>query len=90
MVNVHQLIPHIIIPSYTKLYPQNGDRIVTIDSMTSFHPMYTTEIKHDCNERALTAATINLDSVKHLDAWSFCCRVFILFQQIYRPSDERA
>ena len=23
------------------LYPQNGDRIVTIDSVTSLHPMYT-------------------------------------------------
>ena len=23
------------------LYPQNGDRIVTIDSVTSFHPVYT-------------------------------------------------
>jgi len=22
------------------LYPQNGDRIVTIDSVTSLHPMY--------------------------------------------------
>jgi len=26
---------------YVVLYPQNGDRIVTIDSVTSFHPMYT-------------------------------------------------
>ena len=25
---------------YSKLYPQNGDRIVTIDSVTSFHTMY--------------------------------------------------
>jgi len=25
---------------YTKLYPQNGDRILIIDSMTSFHPVY--------------------------------------------------
>ena len=24
----------------TKLYPQNGDRIVTIDSVTSCHPVY--------------------------------------------------
>ena len=23
------------------LYTQNGDRIVTMDSMTSFHPMYS-------------------------------------------------
>ena len=25
---------------YIMLYPQNGDRIVTIDSVTSLHPMY--------------------------------------------------
>ena len=25
---------------YAKFNPQNGDRIVTIDSVTSFHPMY--------------------------------------------------
>jgi len=25
---------------YAKLYPQNGERIVTIDSLTLFHPMY--------------------------------------------------
>jgi len=25
---------------YIVLYPQNGDRIVTIDSVTSLHPMY--------------------------------------------------
>ena len=25
---------------YVVLYPQNGDRIVTIDSVTSFHPMH--------------------------------------------------
>ena len=26
---------------YTKLYPQNGERIVTIDAVTSFHRMYS-------------------------------------------------
>jgi len=26
---------------YAKLYPQSGARIVTIDYVTSFHPMYT-------------------------------------------------
>ena len=26
---------------YAKLYPQNDDRIVTIDFMTSFHPVYS-------------------------------------------------
>jgi len=25
---------------YTKLYPQNGDRVVTIESVTSLHPIY--------------------------------------------------
>ena len=25
---------------HAKLYPQNGDRIVVIDSVTSFHPIY--------------------------------------------------
>jgi len=25
---------------YIVLYPQNGDRIVTIDAVTSLHPMY--------------------------------------------------
>jgi len=25
------------------LYPQNGDRIVTIEYVTSLHPMYTTQ-----------------------------------------------
>jgi len=25
---------------YAELYPQNGDRVVTIDSVTSLHPMY--------------------------------------------------
>jgi len=25
---------------YAMLYPQNGDRIVAIDSVTSFHPVY--------------------------------------------------
>ena len=26
---------------YVVLYPQNGDRIVTIDSVTSLHPVYS-------------------------------------------------
>ena len=34
MVNLHPLTPH-------KLYPQNGARIVTLDSVTSFHRMYS-------------------------------------------------
>ena len=27
------------------LYPQNGDRIVAIDYVSSLHPMYTTDFK---------------------------------------------
>ena len=53
MVNLHQLTPY-----YTKLYPQNGDHIVTIDSTTSFHAMYTqftqprpARHRHDCFSR---------------------------------------
>ena len=26
---------------YAMLYPQNGDRIMAIDSVTSLHPLYT-------------------------------------------------
>jgi len=28
---------------YAKLYPQNGERFVTTDSVTSFYPMCTTK-----------------------------------------------
>jgi len=37
MVNLHPINS----TQYAKLYPQNGERIVTIDSVTSFHLMYT-------------------------------------------------
>jgi len=29
------------------LYPQNGDRIVATDTVTSLHPMYTSRMQHD-------------------------------------------
>ena len=49
MVNLHQLTPH----TYTKLYPQNDDRIVTIDAVTSSHPVYKcTELLVALCERA--------------------------------------
>ena len=35
-INFRPLTSHIM---YAKLYPQNGDRIVAIDSVTSLHPM---------------------------------------------------
>ena len=31
------------------LYPQNGDRVVTIDSVTSVHPIYTSDIAAEEN-----------------------------------------
>jgi len=31
---------------YAMLYPQNGDRIVTIDSVTSLYPMYIARLFH--------------------------------------------
>jgi len=37
MLNLHST-------HYAKLYPQNGERIVTTDSVTSFHAMYTWDI----------------------------------------------
>jgi len=38
MVNLH------LLTRYAKLYPQNGDRILTTDSVTSFRRMYKCEI----------------------------------------------
>jgi len=35
-------LPSINSTHYAKLYPQNDERIVTIDYVTVFHPMYTT------------------------------------------------
>jgi len=34
---------------YIVLYPQNGDRIVTIDSVMSLYPMYTSETPKLCS-----------------------------------------
>ena len=36
-LNLRSSTPHVY---YTVLYPQNGDRIVTIDYVTSLHAMY--------------------------------------------------
>jgi len=38
MINLYPLTSHY----YAKLYPQNGERVVAIDSVTSIHSMYTT------------------------------------------------
>jgi len=37
MANLHPLT------RYAKLYAQNGERIVTIDSVTTFHPMVVSD-----------------------------------------------
>ena len=39
------------------LYPQNGARIMTIDSVTSFHPMYITA--PDSQERRNSAVGVH-------------------------------
>ena len=39
---------------YAKLYPQNGDRIVAIDSVTTFYPMY---FKQTCSFHLPVSAT---------------------------------
>jgi len=38
MINLHPLCHYANSTHYAKLYPQNGERVVTIDSVTSFHP----------------------------------------------------
>ena len=38
MANRHPLTPHIV-PSY-RAYPQNGERVVSIDFVTSFQPIF--------------------------------------------------
>ena len=46
---------------YIVLYPQNGDRIVTIDSVTSLHPMYRPTLYSDAAKNPLnplTSATV--------------------------------
>jgi len=56
MVEKHGKSSPINSTHYARLYPQNGERIVTIESMTSLHPMYTRSIyrptricrKHSC------------------------------------------
>jgi len=49
-------------PSYThyaKLYPQNGDRIVAIDSVTSLHPMYS------CSDSSLRSPLFNTGNSRY-------------------------
>jgi len=42
---------------YIVLYPQNGDRIVTTDSVTSLHPMYTKTEDTPLDSLSITAFT---------------------------------
>jgi len=57
VVNLHPLTPHIM-AHYAKLYPQNSDRIVTIDSVTSIHFMYSTS--KNCNVTAALSYVLAL------------------------------
>ena len=36
---------------YAMLYPQNGDRIVAIDFVTSLHPVYTVQRQMAANSQ---------------------------------------
>jgi len=40
MINLHPLCHYANSTHCAKLCPQNGERVVTIDSVTSFHPVY--------------------------------------------------
>jgi len=51
---IHSLthsLTHSFVHSFIVLYPQNGDHIVTIDSLSSLHPMY---VRTFINRSALT------------------------------------
>jgi len=52
---LRRLTQHIM-SCYIHLYPQNGDCIVTVDSVTSLYPMYNTYTINKCekNERFCT------------------------------------
>jgi len=41
---------------YAKLYPQNGDRVVSIDSVTSIHSMYCDRYYLQCFDAVCWAA----------------------------------
>jgi len=51
------------------LYPQNGDRVVTIDSVTLLHPMYTsvrlckTKLTTRCDDRQTVAKSPEFGTV---------------------------
>jgi len=57
------------------LYPQNGDRIVAIDSVTSFHPMYNSLVV--CSHVAADAAdraTVET-ATTYVQALSYYCEL---------------
>jgi len=45
---------------YTVLYPQNGDRIVNIDYVTSLHPIYT-HMRHQRHRKLPLLTIINVE-----------------------------
>ena len=47
-INFRPLTPHIMI---VMLYPQNGDSFVTIDSVTSLHPVYSVAVFSAAGEK---------------------------------------
>ena len=50
----------LLTPHYAELYPQNGDRIVTIDSVTSLHPMYSVQTNFSCNKWRSIYCTVTM------------------------------
>jgi len=56
------------------LYPQNGDRIVAIDSVTSFHPMYNSLVV--CSHVAADAADrATVETATYVQALSYYCEL---------------
>jgi len=66
------------------LNPQNGDRIVTIDSVTSLHPMYT-HVFYMCISDRLCVLPVKLQ-MKSLPVTAECCTV----KNIHRSKSEPA
>ena len=48
------------------LYPQNGDRIVTIDSVTSLHPMYSAKYREKESEALYIRIRSNYKTIQVL------------------------
>jgi len=55
------------------VYPQNGDRIVAIDSLTSLHPMYTCRCLLTITWSAVRK-TISRAELARVDSCVYSCR----------------